>query len=99
MFASLFAGQISDQRKLAEDSLVPIAIVNGSDDPLVNVEYVGSLTYRNLWDKHCYLLRGAGHVPFLHEPEAFNAILERFVADMAKGEGRSRGGKSKVRAA
>lgn len=98
MFASLFAGQASDQRKLAENSPVPLAIVNGSNDPLVNVEYIGGLTYRNLWDQHCYLLRGAGHACFMHEPAAFNAILSRFAADMARG-GARKPAKSKVAAA
>ena len=100
MFASLFAGQVSDQRKLAEESPVPIAIVNGSKDPLINVEYVGGLAYRNLWDEHCYVLRGAGHACFLHEPAAFNAILSRFAADMADLAARKPApAKSKVAAA
>ena len=100
MFASLFAGQASDQRRLAENSAVPIAVVNGADDPLINTDYVGGLAYRNLWDDHCYVLRGAGHAVFLQEPEAFNAILERFLGDMAKRAVKEPGGKtSKVAAA
>lgn len=84
MFASLFTGQASDERKLAENSPVPIAIVNGAEDPLVNLDYVGGLAYRNLWDNHCYKLRGAGHACFLQAPEPFNAIFMRFAAEMAK---------------
>lgn len=99
MFQSLVTGTTSDQKAIAEGSPVPIAVVNGADDPLVNVDYVGGLAYKNLWDNHCYVLRGAGHASFLHAPEAFGAILERFVADMAKREGRPRGGKAKTKAA
>jgi len=84
MFASLFAGQASDERKLAVNSAVPLAVVNGADDPLVNLDYVGGLPYGNLWDAHCYVLRGAGHAPFLHAPDAFNKILTRFVGDMER---------------
>jgi pimeloyl-ACP methyl ester carboxylesterase len=84
MFQSLLTGTISDQKAIVETSDVPVAVVNGADDPLVNVEYVGGLAYRNLWDNHCYVLRGAGHASFLHAPEAFSAILDRFVNDMAK---------------
>jgi pimeloyl-ACP methyl ester carboxylesterase len=84
MFQALLTGNISDQKGIVETSDVPVAVVNGADDPLVNVEYVGGLAYRNLWDNHCYVLRGAGHASFLHAPEAFGAVLERFVSDMAK---------------
>jgi pimeloyl-ACP methyl ester carboxylesterase len=83
MFQALLGGETSDQRAIVETSEVPVAIVNGADDPLVNVEYVGGLSYANLWDDHCYVLRGAGHASFLHAPEAFGAILERFLGDMA----------------
>lgn len=90
MFQALLTGNISDQKAIVETSDVPVAVVNGADDPLVNVEYVGGLAYRNLWDNHCYVLRGAGHASFLHAPEAFNAVLERFVNDMAKRKAKPR---------
>jgi pimeloyl-ACP methyl ester carboxylesterase len=99
MFASLFAGQASDQRDLAVNSAIPIAIVNGAEDPLVNLDYVGGLPYRNLWDKHCYVLRGAGHAPFLQIPEVFNKILFRFLGDLEKRSARSRRGKASGTAA
>jgi pimeloyl-ACP methyl ester carboxylesterase len=99
MFESLLTGTTSDQKAIAETSPVLLAVVNGADDPLVNIEYVGSLAYKNLWDRHCYVLRGAGHASFLHAPEAFGAILERFVADVARNEERPRSGKAKTKAA
>jgi pimeloyl-ACP methyl ester carboxylesterase len=80
---SMMAGRAADERWIAEHSPVPIAIVNGADDPLVNMRYVSRLSYRNLWDNHCYLLRGVGHAPFLEAPQAFNPIFERFLADIA----------------
>lgn len=84
MFGSLLTGQASDQRKLVETSEVPVAVVNGADDQIVNVEYINSVSYRALWDDHCYVLRGVGHTPFFEMPDAFNAILIRFLDDMAR---------------
>jgi pimeloyl-ACP methyl ester carboxylesterase len=84
MFASLFMGKGEDERVIAESSPVPLAIVNGADDPLVNVDYIDAIAYRNLWDKHCYRLRGVGHAPFMQAPQTFNAIFSRFVAEMSK---------------
>ncbi len=81
-FESLLAGQASDQRELVETSTVPIAVVNGANDPIVNLDYIGGLSYRHLWDQHCFVLRGLGHVPFAEAPEMFNAILSRFVGEM-----------------
>ncbi len=62
MFASLMAGRASDQRDIAEHSPVPIAVVNGERDPLVNLDYIGSLKYPTLWEEHCFILRGLAHV-------------------------------------
>jgi pimeloyl-ACP methyl ester carboxylesterase len=82
MFGSLFTGGVSDQKKIAETSTVPLAVVHGADEPFVNTAYVGGLAYKALWDHHCYLLRGVGHAPFIQAPEMFNPILGRFMADM-----------------
>ncbi len=84
MFQGLFSGKVSDQRALAEKARVPVALVNGAEDPFVNVEYVSSLSYANLWDQHCYVLRGAGHTPFLSAAATFDQILARFVEEMAE---------------
>jgi pimeloyl-ACP methyl ester carboxylesterase len=82
MFGGLFTGRLSDQRAIAESTTVPIALVNGADDPVVNADYVGSLHYKALWDEHGYILRGLSHAPFLQAPDVFNPILGRFMQDM-----------------
>lgn len=84
MSKSLIAGRASDQKAIAEHSPVPLAIVNGADDALINVRYVGRLAYRNLWDDHYYLFRGVGHAPFLTAPQLFEPVFARFLADMEK---------------
>ena len=84
MFAGLFAGQFADQRKIVETSPIPIAVVDGADDAFVNTDYVANLRFADLWDRHYYLLRGVGHVPFLQAPDLFEPILLRFLADMEK---------------
>ena len=99
LFETVFDGRTSDQQASAEKAGVPIAIVNGADDPIVNVEYIGSLTYATLWEKHCFALRGEGHSPFLTSPQIFNPILERFLRDMAALAAKKPVGRSKVAAA
>lgn len=79
-----FDGTSSDQQTLIETAKIPVAFVNGADDPIANVAYIGSLTYPTLWERHCFVLRGEGHAPFLTNPGVFNPILERFLRDMAQ---------------
>ncbi|MHA1157499.1 MAG: alpha/beta fold hydrolase [Alphaproteobacteria bacterium] len=82
VFADMMAGGPANERTIVETSQTPIAIVNGESDPVVNLDYVASLAYRNLWEKHCFVLRGAGHSPFMQVPDLFNPVLGRFVGDM-----------------
>ena len=84
MFENLMAGGPADQRLAVESTQMPVSFVNGAADPFVNLDYIGGLHCRNLWDRHCYVLRRLGHVPFLQAPEIFNPIFGRFVAEMEK---------------
>ena len=97
-FENLLGGGPADQKKVAENSAIPIAFVNGADDPFVNLDYIAGLKYRTLWDQHSYVLRGLGHVPFLQAEEAFNPIFSRFLAEMQK-RAQTTGKRSKIAAA
>lgn len=94
MFESLLTGTTSDQRAIVEKTDVPVAVVNGADDLLVNLDYVGGLSYRNLWDNHCFVLRGAAHAPFLQTEETFRAIFSRFADEMEKRASRTQRSKT-----
>jgi pimeloyl-ACP methyl ester carboxylesterase len=83
-FENLLGGGPANQKEVAENAPMPIAFVNGSEDPFVNLDYIAGLTYRSLWDRHSYVLRGLGHVPFLQADDVFNPIFSRFLADMEK---------------
>ncbi|WP_075220818.1 alpha/beta fold hydrolase [Acuticoccus yangtzensis] len=83
LFKAARAGAGGDQRDAVETSKVPIAVVNGAADPLVNLDYFDRIAYGNLWDGHCHRLPGAGHAPFWQQPAAFNAVLGRFLDSVA----------------
>ncbi|WP_127142669.1 alpha/beta fold hydrolase [Pelagibacterium montanilacus] len=80
---SLMTGQVASQRETAERSPVPLAMVNGADEPLVRTSYVAGLDYARLWENRCHEIPGAGHAPFFSHPHAFNAILHRFATEMS----------------
>jgi pimeloyl-ACP methyl ester carboxylesterase len=78
--SSHFRKQVGyNQREAAENSEVPLAIVNGADDEFINHDYIASLNYRNLWEGEVYSLPGIGHAPFWEVPEQFDPHLIRFV--------------------
>jgi pimeloyl-ACP methyl ester carboxylesterase len=63
---------------------VPLAIVHGAEDQLVNVDYIRSLKMPTLWRDEVQVIEGAGHSPHWERPERFNALLADFVADVAQ---------------
>ena len=83
LFEAARGGAGADQRLAVECTTVPIAVVNGAADPLLKLDYPDGIAYGNLWDGRCYRLRGAGHAPFWQASAQFNAVLERFLADLS----------------
>lgn len=84
MFASLLAGRGDDQRTIIETTKTPLAVVNGAEEPFVNIDYVSSLRYSSLWEGRCHVLPGLGHAPFWEAPAVFDPILARFITDMER---------------
>jgi pimeloyl-ACP methyl ester carboxylesterase len=82
LFEAARAGAGVDQRLTVESSPVPIAVVNGADDRLVNLDYIDSVAFANLWEGQCHRLPGVGHASFWEAPSAFNSLLERFLRDV-----------------
>lgn len=81
MIEAVVAGQGSNQRQLVETSAVTLCIVNGADDPLINLDYIDSLACASLWKGGAIRVAGAGHGVHREKPEEFNAILLEFLAD------------------
>src|SRR5271169_1803892 len=67
-----------DQRWVVENLPIPLAVVNGSEDPFVNLDYLDTLDYANLWEGRRHRLPGLKHAPFWEAPDIFNSVLERF---------------------
>jgi pimeloyl-ACP methyl ester carboxylesterase len=81
MFDALRAGTGVDQREVVAREDVLVAVVNGKMDPFVNLEYVRSVQYGNLWGRHCFEMEGLQHAPFWGHPERFIPILMEFLVD------------------
>lgn len=83
---SMMRGDGGDQRRAVENAPVPVAIVNGADDPFVRLNYLAGLSYASLWDQRCHVIEGAGHAPFWQAPEIFNPLFNRFVRSVMARE-------------
>ncbi len=79
MIEAAIAGKGSDQRRLAETAAVPLAIVNGENDPVINLEYIDGLQLANVWEGEPIKISGAGHGIHRERSDEFNAILLRFI--------------------
>jgi len=79
MVDAVLAGTQVDQQELVATTPVPLAIINGADDPVINLDYIDSLTYRNLWTPRPLRLTGAGHGPHWQRHEQFNELLRGFL--------------------
>jgi pimeloyl-ACP methyl ester carboxylesterase len=85
LFEAARAGLGVDQRQVVETNLVPLAVINGSEDRFVRLDYLDTLAYANLWEGHCHRLAGLGHAPFWEGPGVFDPVLERFIRDAEIG--------------
>jgi pimeloyl-ACP methyl ester carboxylesterase len=86
LFEAARAGSGVDQRQIVETNPVPLAVVNGSEDRFVKLDYLDTLGYANVWEGHCHRLAGLGHAPFWEGPGDFDPILERFFRDVESGQ-------------
>lgn len=83
MFEGFAAGTGDNQRDIVANAALPIAVVNGADEPFVDLDFVSNVKFRNLWEGRTYRIASSGHAPFWDRPEAFDPYLLRFTDDVA----------------
>ena len=64
--------------------------MNGAEDRMINLDYVDSVAYGNLWEGRYHRMAALGHAPFWEAPDDFDRILERFLHDVETGRAASR---------
>ena len=67
------------QMRMLSDGEIPVAVMNGDDDPFLNHQYIASLPFGNIWKGQPTDIQGGRHAPFFNQPNAFNAELEAFI--------------------
>ena len=67
------------QMRMLTEGHLPFAILNGSDDPFLDHQYIASLPYGNIWSGRPHDIAQGKHAPFFNQPELFNAAFHRFM--------------------
>jgi pimeloyl-ACP methyl ester carboxylesterase len=80
---AMIRGDFSDQKLAVERSPVPVALVNGREDPLIRLSYLDTFEGPTLWHGLPIVIEDAGHACFWDQPDAFNELLMGFAADAA----------------
>jgi pimeloyl-ACP methyl ester carboxylesterase len=80
---AMMRGDFSDQKLAVERAPVPVALVNGREDPLIRLSYLDTLAGPSLWHGLPIVIEEAGHACFWDQPEVFNELLLAFAADAA----------------
>jgi pimeloyl-ACP methyl ester carboxylesterase len=79
---SMVHGECSDERRAVMSSPVPVALINGREEPFVRLSYLDGLAGPTLWHGMPLVIEEAGHACFWDQPEAFNDLLAAFASDV-----------------
>jgi pimeloyl-ACP methyl ester carboxylesterase len=74
-------GGYRDEVVVVRDLRVPLAVLHGLEEQIVNGGYFASVPMPTLWRSQVQTIPSAGHTPQWETPEAFDALLEAFIAD------------------
>ncbi|KAF2626139.1 alpha/beta-hydrolase [Macroventuria anomochaeta] len=86
MFEAFVEGRGVDQVGVVEGEDVLIAVVNGADEPFINLDYIDELRWKKLWRGECVRLQGRKHAPFWEDIKGFEKLLLEFLKDCAAEE-------------
>lgn len=81
--ASIRPGSYEDEVEVVARLAVPLAIVHGEQEQLVNAGYIRTLSMPTLWRGALQIVPDAGHAPHWEQPERFDALLEAFIRECA----------------
>jgi pimeloyl-ACP methyl ester carboxylesterase len=86
LFSQARIAEKSNQREVVSSIKTLTAVVNGAEDPIVNLDYIDHVRYANLWRNRCFRIDSAGHAPFLQNSAVFNHYVAEFLRDVENAE-------------
>ncbi|WP_050031913.1 alpha/beta hydrolase [Bradyrhizobium sp. LTSP857] len=80
--ASAQSGGLVDEVEIVRNLKIPIAIVQGREEQIVDLGYLQRLPAPTLWRGTVQVINGAGHSPHWEQADAFNEMLDAFAASV-----------------
>ncbi len=78
MGVSVAKGEFADEAEILRNARMPIAIIHGVGDALVNAEYIDGLEIPCLWEQKVHRIDNSTHSPHIENPIGFNRLLWQF---------------------
>ena len=79
--ATVGPGLYRDEVAIVGNLKIPLAVLHGDAEQLVNGGYFASVPMPTLWRSAVQMIPGAGHAPQWETPETFDALIEAFVKE------------------
>jgi pimeloyl-ACP methyl ester carboxylesterase len=70
------------QRDVMAKTRLPTCVLQGVNEPWVKLDYLQEMPWGNLWQGKVRILEKSGHAPFVENPDGFNQVLDKFLADV-----------------
>jgi len=75
-------GRFADEVEIILGLKVPLAIVHGAEEQIVDLGYLQRLNAPTLWRGAVQVIAGAGHAPQWEQPQAFDKVLDDFASSL-----------------
>ncbi len=82
MVASVLAGRGVNETKIVSGLNIPLAVVVGSNDSALGLEYIRQLNYRHLWRKKVQCIEDAQHAIPIQQSEELHTLLKAFLEEI-----------------
>lgn len=79
---SVAEGNYADEVHIVAGLDMPVAVVQGEEESIVNLAYLRSLAIPALWRGEVQIVAAAGHALHWEQPESFNFLLTEFIKEL-----------------
>jgi len=80
--ASVQAGRFADEVEIVRNLKIPLAIVQGAEEQIVDLGYLQRLPAPTLWRGQVQVIEGAGHAAQWEKAESFDKIVDEFASSL-----------------
>lgn len=79
---TIFGGNYSDEKEILKNATLPILMVQGEKEQLVDIGYLGKWDIPALWKNKIHTIPASGHLTQYENPAGFNKLFKEFLIDI-----------------